>query len=108
MAVKGASEYFGKVNVYEPAEGKKRVEVYFRLNETVEGMKGGIAIDLIFNSLMIFFNSISPFSMSSILDFPRQWFLVGKLIIYFGLYVGFILTTNILPNLTSPILQAFW
>jgi hypothetical protein len=42
---KKTSELFGKVNVYDPAEGKKRVEIYIRLNQRLEGMKMGIAVD---------------------------------------------------------------
>ena len=45
MAIPRGHEMFGKINVYDPEGGKKRVEIYIRLNQTVEGMRVGIAVD---------------------------------------------------------------
>ena len=45
MAVKKASPLFGKVNVYDPKGIKQRVEIYIRLDQRVEGLKIGVAID---------------------------------------------------------------
>ena len=45
MAIAKASPLFGKINVYEPEGGKQRVEIYIRLDQSVEHMKVGIAID---------------------------------------------------------------
>lgn len=45
MAIEKASELFGKINVYPPEAGKKRVEIYIRLDQRVENMEIGIAID---------------------------------------------------------------
>ncbi|MGK7897571.1 MAG: hypothetical protein AB4372_29125 [Xenococcus sp. (in: cyanobacteria)] len=45
MSITQASELFGKINVYPAQEGKKRVEIYIRLNQKVEKMQVGIAID---------------------------------------------------------------
>ena len=60
MAVKKASELFGKVNVYDPADGKKRVEIYIRLNQRLEGMKMGIAVDGSASMMPNFAASIPP------------------------------------------------
>lgn len=44
--IKKASDLFGKINVYEPhGGGKQRVEIYIRLQQSVEGMEIGMAID---------------------------------------------------------------
>ena len=40
-----ASDLFGKINVYPPHSGKQRVEIYIRLQQSVEGMEIGMAID---------------------------------------------------------------
>ena len=45
MSAKKASPLFGKINVYDPKEGKQRVEIYILINQPVEGMKVGIAVD---------------------------------------------------------------
>lgn len=45
MSVKKASPLFGKINVYDSKGTKQRVEIYIRLDQRVEGMKIGIAID---------------------------------------------------------------
>lgn len=42
---KKASDLFGKINVYPPEQGKKRVEIYICLDQRVENMQIGIAID---------------------------------------------------------------
>ena len=43
--VKKANDLFGKINIYPPKHGKKRVEIYIRLDQRVENMRAGIAID---------------------------------------------------------------
>lgn len=45
MFLEKASPLFGKINVYPPEGGKQRVEIYIRLNQQVEDMEIGIAID---------------------------------------------------------------
>jgi len=45
MAIVKASPLFGKINVYDPDGGKQRVEIYIRLDQSVEHMQVGIAID---------------------------------------------------------------
>ncbi|MHB9130458.1 MAG: hypothetical protein ACYDBB_05115 [Armatimonadota bacterium] len=40
-----ASPLFGKINVYDPEGGKQNVEIYIKLDQRVENMKVGIAID---------------------------------------------------------------
>lgn len=43
--IKKANDLFGKINVYHLEQGKKRVEIYIRLDQRVENMRVGIAID---------------------------------------------------------------
>lgn len=45
MAIEKSSDIFGDITVYPPQKGQQRVEMYIRLQETVEGMKIGIGID---------------------------------------------------------------
>lgn len=45
MSIRRASPLFGKINVYEPKDGNQRVEIYIRIDQRVEGMEVGIAID---------------------------------------------------------------
>ena len=45
MAIKKASSLFGKVNLYDVKDGKHRMEIYILLNQKVEGMRVGIAVD---------------------------------------------------------------
>ncbi|NEP79878.1 MAG: VWA domain-containing protein [Okeania sp. SIO3C4] len=45
MFLDKASPLFGKINVYPPEGGKQRVEIYIRLDQRVENMEIGIAID---------------------------------------------------------------
>lgn len=45
MAIEKASPLFGDVTVYPAKDGKQRVEIYIRLQNKVEGMQIGIAID---------------------------------------------------------------
>lgn len=45
MVVKPGSPLFGKVNVYDPRNGRRRVEIYVRIEQRIENMKVGIAID---------------------------------------------------------------
>ena len=45
MTIKKASPLFGDVTVYPSKEGQQRVEIYIRLQNKVEGMQIGIAID---------------------------------------------------------------
>lgn len=45
MAIVKASPLFGKINVYEAERGKQRVEIYIRLDQSVEHMQVGVAID---------------------------------------------------------------
>jgi len=45
MAIEKASPLFGDVTVYPSKDGKQRVEIYIRLQNKVEGMQIGIAID---------------------------------------------------------------
>lgn len=45
MAIIKASPLFGKINLYDPEGGKQRVEIYIRLDQSVERMQVGIAID---------------------------------------------------------------
>jgi len=45
MSVEKASPLFGDITVYPPDAGQQRVEMYLRLQQRVEGMQIGIAID---------------------------------------------------------------
>ena len=45
MSIEKASPLFGKINVYLPEQGKQRVEIYIRLDQRVEKMQIGIAVD---------------------------------------------------------------
>ncbi|MEL7418895.1 MAG: hypothetical protein AAGK10_10020 [Cyanobacteria bacterium J06555_3] len=45
MSIAKASPLFGKINVYPTQDGQQRVEIYIRLNQKVEKMKVGIAVD---------------------------------------------------------------
>ncbi|MEL7418896.1 MAG: hypothetical protein AAGK10_10025 [Cyanobacteria bacterium J06555_3] len=45
MPITKASDLFGKINVYPPQDGQQRVEIYIRLQQSIEGMEIGMAID---------------------------------------------------------------
>jgi len=45
MSIAKGSPLFGKVNVYDPEGGTKKVEIYIRLEQRLEEMRAGIAID---------------------------------------------------------------
>jgi hypothetical protein len=45
MSIAKASPLFGKINVYPPDGGKQRVEIYIQINQKIENMKVGIAVD---------------------------------------------------------------
>ena len=45
MSITKASDLFGKINVYPAQDEQQRVEIYIRLNQKVEKMQVGIAVD---------------------------------------------------------------
>ena len=45
MSITKASDLFGKINVYPAQDDQQRVEIYIRLNQKVEKMQVGIAVD---------------------------------------------------------------
>lgn len=69
--------------------------------------RGGIAIDVIPSCCTFWTKATNPLCISSILDLPFQWRLVGKLIMYLGLNKLPVGNINIRPGCTSPFLQAF-
>jgi hypothetical protein len=62
VSIEKSSDIFGDITVYPPKNGQQRVEMYIRLQETVEGMKIGIGIDGSASMQKIFGSAIPKFA----------------------------------------------